>query len=82
MVFITPIEIVTSITEALGEFVRNMAGSFVDAFQRIFMNSTVVDGVETFSGLSSVGIFLLVMLGVSLGYGIIRYVTGLFRREA
>ena len=45
------------------------------------MVKTVVDGVAQFSGINPFGILVLVMSGVSLGYGVIRYVTGLFRRE-
>ena len=69
--------IVTTLIEALTSFVTGISGAFVTAFQNIFMVET--DGA--FTGLSDLGVFLLVMAGVSLGYGIIRYVTSLFRRE-
>lgn len=70
--------IINTLIEAITGFVTGMSGAFVDAFQHIFM--TEVDGA--FTGISDLGVFLIVMFGVSLGYGVIRYVTGLFRREA
>lgn len=70
-------ELITTLITAITGFVTGMAGAFVDAFENIFMVST--DGA--FTGLSNLGIFLIVLAGVSLGYGVIRYVTGLFRRE-
>ena len=74
--------IVTPIIDALGEFIRGIGTNFLTAFQTVFMNSTVVDGVETFSGINNFGLLVLVFFGVSLGYGVVRYVVGLFRREA
>lgn len=71
-------QIITALIEAITSFVTGMSGAFVDAFQNIFMVQT--DGA--FTGISDLGLFLIVMLGVSLGYGVIRYVVGLFRREA
>lgn len=74
--------IVTPIIDALGEFISGLGANFLKAFQTLFMNSTIVDGVETFSGINNFGLLLLVFFGVSLGYGVVRYVVGLFRREA
>ena len=73
--------IITPIITSISEFVSGLGGAFVEAFQSVFMVPTTVNGVTTYSGLSPLGIFLLVLFGVSLGYGVIRWVTGLFRRE-
>lgn len=70
--------IITTIISAITEFVTGMSGAFVTAFQRIFM----VENEGVYSGLSDLGTFLLVFFGISLGYGVIRWITGLFRREA
>lgn len=75
----TASEIVTVIIEAITSFVSGLGGAFLEAFQHIFM----VQGTEgTFSGLNDLGIFILVFFGISLGYGVIRWITGLFRRES
>jgi phage-related protein len=71
-------EIVTTLIETLGSFVSGIGSAFLNAFQTIFMIET---SEGTYSGLNNMGIFLLVMLGISLGYGVIRYITSLFRKE-
>ena len=75
-------EIVTTIITAITSFVSGLGGAFLTAFQTIFMIATTTDGVTTYSGLNPLGIFILVFFGISLGYGVIRWITGLFRREA
>lgn len=72
-------EIVTTIVTAITSFVSGLGSAFLSAFQTLFMIETT-DG--TFSGLNDLGIFVLVFFGISLGYGVIRWITGLFRREA
>ena len=75
----TATKIVEVIISAITEFVAGLGGAFLEAFQHIFM----VQGTEgTFSGLNDLGIFILVFFGISLGYGVIRWITGLFRRES
>lgn len=74
--------IISPIITAIVEFVTGIGGAFLLAFQKVFMIETVIDGVTTYSGLNPLGIFLLVFFGISLGYGVIRWITGLFRREA
>lgn len=72
-------EIVTIIITAITSFVSGIGGAFVEAFQHLFM----IEGAEgAFSGINDLGIFVLVFFGISLGYGVIRWITGLFRREA
>ena len=77
-------EIVSTIITAVGSFVSGLGSAFLQAFQTIFMiaSTDAVTGVTTYSGLNPLGIFILVFFGISLGYGVIRWVTGLFRREA
>lgn len=75
----TATQIVTVIIQAITEFVSGLGGAFLEAFQHIFM----VQGTEgTFTGLNDLGTFILVFFGISLGYGVIRWITGLFRRES
>lgn len=72
-------EIVSTITGAITEFVTGMGSAFVSAFQNLFM----VQGTGgTFDGLNDLGTFILIFFGISLGYGVIRWITGLFRRES
>lgn len=72
-------EIVQTIITAITSFVTGMGSAFLNAFQNIFM----IKGSEgTFSGLNELGVFILVFFGLSLGYGVIRWITGLFRRES
>lgn len=71
-------EIVTTIIDSLTSFVGGMGESFLTAFRTIFMNETET-GV--WDGLNELGVFILVFVGISFGYGIIRWITGLFRRQ-
>lgn len=71
--------ILETLIDALTGFVTGISGAFVSAFQHIFM---IENSEGVFSGISDLGTFLLVMFGISLGYGVIRWITGLFRREA
>lgn len=72
-------EIVTTIITAITSFVSGIGGAFVEAFQHLFM----IESTEgAFSGINDLGIFVLVFFGISLGYGVIRWITGLFRKEA
>lgn len=72
-------EIVTTIITAITSFVSGLGGAFLEAFQNLFM---VQGSGGTYEGLNDLGIFVLVFFGISLGYGVIRWITGLFRREA
>lgn len=70
--------IIETLVTAITGFVTGISGAFVSAFQHIFM----VEGSDgVFSGVSDLGTFLLVFFGISLGYGVIRWITGLFRKE-
>ena len=74
-------EIVSTIVAAIGSFVSGLGEAFLTAFQTIFMVATESNGVITYSGINSLGIFVLVFMGVSFGYGVIRFITSLFRRK-
>jgi hypothetical protein len=72
-------EIVSTIITAITSFVSGLGSAFLQGFQSLFM----VQGTGgTYEGLNDLGIFVLVFFGISLGYGVIRWITGLFRREA
>lgn len=71
-------ELVTTIINAIMAFVSGMGNAFLEAFEGIFL--TVSESGEV--ALNNLGIFILVFFGISLGYGVIRWITGLFRREA
>lgn len=75
-------EIVTTIITAITSFVRGLGSAFLFAFQNLFMVATETGGVVTYDGLNPLGIFILVFFGISLGYGVIRWITGLFNRKA
>lgn len=72
-------ELVTTIITALTTFVTGLGSAFATAFQTLFM---IAGENGTYSGINDLGIFILVFFGISLGYGVIRWITGLFRREA
>ena len=75
-------EVVSTIIDAGGEFVGGLGAWFLKAFQVIFMNATVSGDVVTYSGLNPLGIFLLIFFGIGLGYGVIRWITGLFQNKS
>ena len=74
--------VVSTIIDGGTAFVLGLGQWFLKAFQVIFMNATGTGSAATYSGLNPLGIFILIMFGASLGYGVIRWITGLFRREA
>lgn len=66
-------DITSPITQSLFDFVVRFGGAFLGAFTAIFM----------FEGsINALGITVLVLFGVVLGYGVIRWITGLFRKES
>ena len=67
--------IVTTIIDSLTSFVSGIGGAFVEAFNTLFMTS---EG----GTLNSLGITILVFGGMALGYGVIRYIMGFFRKES
>lgn len=68
---------ITTIIDALAEFVSGMGSAFVSAFQNLFM---IAGENGTYSGINDLGQFILVLFGLGLGYGAIRFVMGLFRK--
>ena len=73
--------IVSTIIDAGGDFIAGLGRWFLTAFQTVFMNASGTGDAITYSGLNPLGIFLLIFMGISLGYGVIRWITGLFRRK-
>ena len=70
--------IVTTIITAITSFVSGLGSAFLAAFQNIFM----IKGTDgTFNGINDLGIFILVFVGIAFGYGVIRWITGLFRNR-
>ena len=70
--------LVTTIITAITSFVSGLGGAFLSAFQNLFM----VKGTDgTFNGVNDLGIFILTFFGITLGYGVIRWITGLFRNR-
>lgn len=62
-----------SILPALGAFVGGIGSAFATGFTSVFMTN---------GSINALGIFILVLVGVSLGYGVVRWITGLFRKES
>lgn len=81
---LTPMEdgIMSTFIHSATDFVGGIGKTFLKAFQTVFMNKVTVDGVVTYIGLNALGIFLICFAGIALGYGVIRWITGLFRRES
>lgn len=69
--------IVNTIVDSLTAFVTGIGGAFVEAFETMF-TTTGSNGAE----LNSLGITVLVFGGMALGYGVIRYIMGFFRKES
>lgn len=64
--------IITLIVETIGEFINGIGYWFSNAFTIIFLDN---GSPNTFA------ITLLIFFGVTLAYGVVRYVVGLFRKE-
>ena len=70
-----PIEegIMNSVLPAIGSFVAGIGTGFVNAFTSIFLDN---------GSINPLGLIILVFFGIALGYGVIRWITGLFRKES
>lgn len=60
------------ITDGIIPFVGGLGSAFVMAFTSLF----IYEG-----NINVLGIFILTMFGIALGYGVIRWITHLFRKE-
>ncbi len=69
-------EIVKEIVGGFTGILEGCADGVVGLFQKIFMNPTTLDGVTTYSGISSLGIWTLSFIGIGVGLAILRRVTG------
>ena len=72
----TAAEIVAIIIESFTGILSGCASGVVGLFQELFMNCTVVEGVKTYAGISSFGIWTLAFIGVGVALAIIRRLTG------
>ena len=72
----TASEIVTTITDAFTGILSGSASGIVGLFQVLFMNATTVEGVTTYSGISTFGIWTLASIGIGVGLTILRKLTG------
>lgn len=74
-------EIVSSIVTAFTATAQAIGTAIVSLFQSIFMNGTTVDGVTTYSGISDLGIYVLVLAGVGFAFGLSKVVFGMIRNR-
>lgn len=72
---VEPIEegIMNSVLPSIGSFVAGIGTGFVNAFTSIFLDN---------GSINPLGVMILIFFGIALGYGVIRWITGLFRRES
>ena len=74
-------KVVEALSSGFG-ILPKIGNMFVEAFQTLFMKATTEGSVTTYSGLNDFGIVVLVFAGLSLAYGVIRFVSGFFRAKA
>ena len=74
-------EIVSSIVTAFTTTAQAIGTAIVSLFQSIFMNGTTVEGVTTYSGISDLGIYVLVLAGVGFAFGLSKVVFGMIRNR-
>lgn len=64
--------VINAILSGITEFIPGLGSGFVTAFTAVFMTN---------GQLNALSITLLCFFGLALGYGIVRFITGLFRKE-
>lgn len=69
-------EIVSAVVTAFTSTAQSIGSAIVALFQTIFMNATTVEGVTTYSGISNVGIYTLVLCGMGLAFGLSKAIFG------
>ncbi len=72
----TVTEIVQSIVGGFTGVLSGCANAIVTLFQVLFQNATTVEGVTTYSGISTLGIWTLAFIGIGAALGILRAVKG------
>ena len=75
-------EIVSTIVTAFTSTAQSIGTAIVSLFQSMFMNATTVEGVTTYSGISNVGIYTLVLAGVGLAFGLSKAIFGCISSKA
>lgn len=69
-------EIVSSIVSAFQGILTGCASAIVTLFQVLFQNATTVEGVTTYSGISTLGIWTLAFIGIGAAMALLRRVSG------
>jgi uncharacterized membrane protein YidH (DUF202 family) len=75
-------EILETIVTTVKQLLSGLGEGLVDFFQDIFTVSTTVGSGEqavTTTGLSTLGIFIICLLGISIALAAVRWVTSLVR---
>ena len=75
-------EIVSTIVTAFTSTAQSIGTAIVSLFQSMFMNATTVEGVTTYSGISNVGVYTLVLAGVGLAFGLSKAIFGWISSKA
>lgn len=74
--------IVSTLTTAFTTTAQGIGSAIVSLFQSIFMNATTsAEGVVTYSGISNLGIYVLVLAGVGFAFGLSKVVFGMIRNR-
>lgn len=74
-------EIVSTIVTAFTTTAQSIGAAIVALFQAIFMNATTVEGVTTYSGISDLGVYVLVLAGIGFAFGLSKVVFGMIRNR-
>lgn len=74
--------IVSTLVTAFTTTAQSIGKAIVSLFQTMFMNATTSsEGVVTYSGISDLGTYLLVLAGVGFAFGLSKVVFGMIRNR-
>ena len=74
--------IVSTLVTAFTTTAESIGTAIVSLFQSIFMNATTsTEGVVTYSGISDLGVYVLVLAGVGFAFGLSKVVFGMIRNR-
>jgi len=72
-------EIINAIKSGLG-LIKDLASEFLDGFETlVWVPATEVGGTTVAGHLTSVGIFMFVMLGVSVSFAVVKLILNILR---
>lgn len=75
-------EIVSTLVTAFTSTAQAIGVAIVSLFQSIFMNATTsAEGITTYSGISDLGVYVLVLAGVGFAFGLSKVVFGMIRNR-